>query len=244
MPTSFEKASMDRHCQDRRDLPSYTLTDAAHYLRLPVATLRQWGYGRETDGRRYGPVLVVERVRGRGRVVLSFNNLVECHILAAIRQALGVTLQNIRRALRYVQKKLGARRPLLHKTFETDGKDLFVGHLGRCVNVSKEGQLAAREILRMSLLRIERDEKGWPIRLYPFVGVARSDAPRIVVVNPAIAFGRPVLVGTGIPTEEIASRARAGEPFREIAKDFGINLEDVTSALLCETRVGGHARAA
>ena len=32
--------------QDPRELPAYSIPEAAHYLRLPVATLRTWVRGR------------------------------------------------------------------------------------------------------------------------------------------------------------------------------------------------------
>jgi len=154
--------------------------------------------------------VIVPPRRQRGRVCLSFYNLVECHVLAAIRREHGVTLQRVRRALAVVRKRQKVQRPLLDQDFETGGVDLFVRELDRLVRVSEgDWQYAIREAVEASLRRVERDANGLPIRLFPFVGPARADAPRIVEVDPSRAFGRPTLTGTGIPTAEIASRARA-----------------------------------
>lgn len=227
-----------------RELPAYSLPDAAHYLRLPVSTLREWTCGRAGAGRSVAPLVQLPRA-SRGRRALSFYNLVECHVLSSIRREHGVTLQCVRKALDVVRREKKVNRPLLDEQFETDGVRLFVRELGRLINVSDgTWQYAMGQLLRASLKRIEPDSKGLPIRLFPYPDKPRADAPRFAKVDPAVAFGRPVLVGTGIPTAEVASRARAGEPLSEIAEDFGISQEDAARALICETRVEGRAEAA
>lgn len=231
--------------RDRRELPAYPLHDAAHYLRLPPSTLREWTCGRGGEHGKTSRALVHLPQGTGGRRVLSFYNLVECHVLSAIRRDHGVTLQRVRKALDVVRRQKKIARPLLDVDFETNGVDLFVRELERLVNVSSGSwQYVMGALINDSLKRIERDTKGLPIKLYPYLGPPRADAPRVVEVNPAVAFGRPVLVGTGIPTAEVASRARAGEPPTEIAEDFGISVSDVARALACETRVEGRAEAA
>jgi uncharacterized protein (DUF433 family) len=221
---------------DRRDVPAYPLREAAHYLRLPPTTLRQWVCGREVGGRRDPGVIGHPGKVGRS-VVLSFNDLVESHILASLRREHDVPLRSIRAALRYVRKEIGLARPLLQQQFETNGVDLFVDHLDLLVNASKEGQLGARALLAGALRRVERGADGLPIRLYPFPGSqSGADAPRHVVVDPAVSFGRPVIVGTGVPTQEVAARLRAGEDMRELADDFGVSEAQIVAAMICELR--------
>jgi len=221
---------------DRREVPAYPLHEAAHYLRLPTTTLRQWVCGRTVGGRRDQGVIDLPGKVG-GAVVLSFNNLVECHILASLRREHEVPLSNIRKALRYVRKELGSKRPLLQQQFETNGVDLFVDHLGLLVNASREGQLGARALLAGALQRVERGVDGLPVKLYPFPGSQSGvDAPRHIVVDPAVSFGRPVIAGTGVPTQEVAARMRAGEEVRELADDFGVSEQQIEAAVRCELR--------
>lgn len=221
---------------DRREVPAYPLREAAHYLRLPPTTLRQWVCGRKVGGRRDPGVIELPGKVGRS-VVLSFNNLVECHILASLRREHDVPLRSIRTALRYVRDELGLERPLLQQQFETDGVDLFVDHLDLLVNASREGQLGARALLSGALRRVERGADGLPIKLYPFPGSqSGADAPRHIVVDPAVSFGRPVIVGTGVPTQEVAARLRAGEGVRELADDFGVSEAQIVAAMVCEIR--------
>jgi hypothetical protein len=100
--------------QDARLFPAYSYHEAGRYLRLPVPTLRSWcvGLGRAT------PVFEMDDPQ---KQFLSFMNLVEAHILAGIRRKHGVRLQQVRRALDYVQKKCHVARPLIDQSFQTDG---------------------------------------------------------------------------------------------------------------------------
>ena len=47
---------------------------------------------------------------------------------------------------------------------------------------------------------------------------------------------RPVINGTGIPTEAIVARHRAGESFLELAEDYGLKPELVEDAVRYEMR--------
>lgn len=84
-----------------------------------------------------------------------------------------------------------------------------------------------REILVALLHRIERDERGLAIRLYPFsrrpaaTPPALAESPRLVVIDPLVGFGRPVLSGTGVTTLSIAERFDAGESIEDLAADYG-----------------------
>lgn len=111
--------------------------------------------------------------------LLSFVHLLELHVLAAIRRQHGVKMGDIRHAVGYLERRFGHEHPLVQADMATDGQDLFVSHLGELVNITKEGQLAMRELLTAHLRRIERDERGLAIRLYPFTRRGtRKDAAR------------------------------------------------------------------
>jgi uncharacterized protein (DUF433 family) len=107
-----------------------------------------------------------------------------------------------------------------------------------------EGQLAMEDVLRTFLTRVENDASGTGIfRLYPFVTKQRaSDAPRTVMMDPRIAFGRPVLSASGVPTSVIADRFRAGESIGSISEDIDQTTEEVEEAVRFETvRAGREA---
>jgi uncharacterized protein (DUF433 family) len=58
--------------------------------------------------------------------------------------------------------------------------------------------------------------------------------PKTIVVDPRFGFGQPVLNGTGVTTVTLASRYRAGESTRALAKDYGVDVSNVEDAIRCE----------
>ena len=217
--------------KDPRSLPNHALSEAAAYLRIPRSTLRAWLFGMGE----FKPILAVAL---RSPPTLSFFNLVEAHVLNSIREY--HRLQEIRRALKYVERELSIDRPLVRKVFQTDGVSLFVEHLGKLLNVSQEGQVAMREVLGAHLRRLDFDASGLAERLYPFTrdgrhGRLEVDDPRFVVFDPRIAFGRLVIAGTGIPTTVLAERFTAGDLTDELAADYGVDRRIVEEAVRCES---------
>ena len=55
-----------------------------------------------------------------------------------------------------------------------------------------------------------------------------------MVIDPHISYGRPVLVGTGIPTAVVAERYKAGESIDELAEDYGRSRKEIEEANRCE----------
>src|SRR5687768_17000995 len=87
---------------DPRDTPAYFVADAAHYLRLPGATVRSWVLGRNyptETGAKHFPALI--RIADRENQLLSFNNLVELHVLSSIRRVHRVELKAVRKSIKY-----------------------------------------------------------------------------------------------------------------------------------------------
>lgn len=225
----FAVAKIDLYSgRDPRDVPTYGIREAAQYMRLPPTTLRQWVAG---------PSHVITLTSGRPPL-LSFWNLVEVYVLAGLRRHHEVPLQRVRKALRYVERKMSTVRPLIEQDFLTDGVDLFVGEYGRLVNVSQAGQVAIRALLEASLKRVERDPKGLAQRLFPWT--REPNEPRAVEIDPRRAFGKLVVAGTGIPTAVVADRLRAGDTLEHLAHDYKLTLDQVGAALRWELGVSSY----
>src|SRR5438270_6819476 len=203
--------------QDVRELPAYGVAEAAHYLLVPRATLRSWVAGMSYGGGFFKPVI---QPAAKSPVALSFINLIEAHVLAAIRRKHRVDMPAVRRAIEYLKKEFGSPHPLADHKFETNGVDLFVERFGQLMSVSQGGQLAVRELLRAHLRRIDRDDKGFPLRLYPFTRVDETEQPKNIVIDPFISFGKAVIAGTGVSTDIVAERFKAGESADELANDY------------------------
>ena len=216
-----------------REIPSYSSSEAAHYLRIPENTIRSWIYGRgyaTSRGRRRTSPVVAPADAERG---LSFINLLELHVLGAIRRQHHVDMKNVRAATEFLKDRFGSEHPLVDEVMDTDGKHLFVRKYGSLINASQQGQGAMEAVLDAHLKRIERDERGLAIRLFPFTRKG-IDAPRIVAIDPLVAFGRPVIVGSRIPTSDIADRFRAGESPADLAYDYGRPQAEIEEAIRCE----------
>jgi uncharacterized protein (DUF433 family) len=222
---------------DPRHVPTYSVSEAAHYLSVPPATVRSWVAGRPykvTAGSKYFEPLIT--LPDKSSRLLSFTNMVEVHVLAAIRRKHRIAMPNVRSAIEHLQSNYDVAHPLADVRFKTDGLSLFIDHLGQLIDVTKRGRLAMREVLEAYLKRVEHDKKGLAVRLYPFtrVGMADPAQPTNVVIDPRIAFGRPVLTGTGIPTSILADRYKAGESMQELAEDYDCNRDMIEEAIRCE----------
>ena len=207
------------------------IAEAAHYLTLPTSTVRAWAVGQNHPAGWMAPIIAVAL---RTPPTLSFWNLVEVYVLATIRRHHQVSLQKVRRALRYVERELDKKRPLIQQEFLTDGVSLFVDQYARLVDVSNEGQVALRQVLEASLQRIDRDPGGLAERLYPWLKDPAAE-PRHVVIDPRRAFGRPMLHGTGVPTGILAERFRGGDSIRTLASDYNLRPVQVETALRWES---------
>ena len=239
MPTEVSsdlnvKASIDAQ-PDTRQLPAYGLSEAAHYLHIPVATLRSWVHGRPyptTAGKKYFKRLIDLPEPKFG--ALSFMNLVEAHVLNAIRRNYRIALPKVRGALDYVRKQFGWKHPLAEQKFETHGVNLFVSRFEKLISASESGQLAIREVIKAHLRRIEHDTFGLAARLYPFTRENGLDQPRFIVIDPLVSFGRPIIDGTGVTTTVLAERYKAGDSMDALAEEYGCKRPQIEEAVRCE----------
>jgi hypothetical protein len=117
---------------DPRHQPAYPLAEAARYLKLPPATLRAWTLGRPyptTHGQSHFPPLI--RPASGRPPLLSFSNLIEAHVLRALRADHGVSVKALRQALEFAEKKLGIERLLLRPELCSDAGQVFLDRYER-----------------------------------------------------------------------------------------------------------------
>jgi uncharacterized protein (DUF433 family) len=218
---------------DPRELPAYTIREAAHYLQLPVATLKSWVLGRhyptQTGRKFFAPVIdLPDKKIG----LLSFFNLAEAHVLSAFRRTHDIELRKIRSAMKYVRGRFGSTHPLIDQQFETDGVGLFIEKLGVLVDASAQGQIVM-DTIRPYFRRLEFSGNT-VVRLYPFTRRTIEDCPRSVFIDPRYSFGRPSLARGHVPTAVIFDRYQAGESIEALAKDYGCEPLDIQEGLRCE----------
>lgn len=220
---------------DPRELPAYTIADASRYIHVPNATLRSWFHGRTYP--RGGGVAKFGRLltpAGQANPPLSFLNLVEAHVLRALRTEHDVSLAGIREALETAEKRLGVERVLLSDQLLTSAGELFIEHYGELLSLSRSGQFAMKRMLEAYLRRVVWDDKHIPVRLFPFLRDTESTGPSPIVIDPRKSFGRPTIVGSGVMTHILTDRIDAGDTIEELAHDYDIPAAHVEAAILFE----------
>ena len=220
---------------DPRNAAAYTVAEAARYLKLPVATLRSWVAGRpypRAEGvARFQPLI---RPAENQPPLLSFWNLVEAHVLRSLRTEHGVSLNDVREAIRYAERNLRIERLLLSKQLSSDAGRLFLDRYGELINLSASGHLAMRKFFHEHLRRIEWGDLPFPIRLYPFVSSTTETPDKPIAIDPTIAFGRPIVARKAVSTQAIADRIDAGESPGELAEDYELEVAEIEQAVLYE----------
>lgn len=220
---------------DLRNRPSYPLAEAARYLKVPVATVRSWAFGRDYEtavGTKRFPAIITPA--SRQPPLLSFWNLIEAHVLRALRTEHGVPVRAVRKAVAMAEAEFGVTRLLLSRKLLAGAGQVFLRRYGELIELTASGQLAMRRVLEAHLKRVEWDDRQFPMRLYPFPSAEALTSDHPIAIDPLVAFGRPVIVCRGVTTAVIAQRIDAGESEQDLAADYDLSLEDIEQAIVYE----------
>ena len=243
--------------KDPRELPVYGPREAAACLNIPESTLLRWTTGHLG----VGPVLTVDR----GQRQLSFFNLLEAFVLDELRRRSRFSLQELRHIIDELRSEYPQFRyplaqvdvsvvkgvpPREYEVVSESGlrfekrvkrsarAELFTQVDGEpLVNISGRGRnLVLTNVLRDCLKRVEKRPVEGIVRLYPFITKDRNpDGPKAVAVDPIVAFGKPVIAGTGIPTAAVYQLFNAGDEIREIAEEYDREPSEIEAAIRYES---------
>ena len=217
---SYEHPSIKR--------PLYSFAEADRIAKVSPGTSRRWlkGYSFWYEGERYEMPPVTPTMDPKEAV--AFVDLMEVATIGQLRKK-GFSFKRIRQINAYCRLYLKQPRPLVTQRFKVAGRDIFLDEdFDILVDVGREaGMLAWREVLEPFLEDVEYENelarRWWPL--------GRN---RMVVVDPDYGFGLPVVEGTGVRTEIIAERHRAGDSTDEIAYDFDVTPKQIKDALQWE----------
>jgi uncharacterized protein (DUF433 family) len=209
--------------------PRYSFAEADRIARVTRGTASRWlkgyQYWHSFEERRMSPPVTPGQ---DSKEAVSFVDLMEVAAIGKLREK-GFSLRRIRQINEYCMLALQKERPLVTETFRVRGHDIFIhASQGVLLNVGYEaGMQAWEEVLDPFLDTVEYENelvrRWWP--LGKDVGV---------LVDPDYGFGLPVIAGTGIRTEIIAERKRAGDSNKEITYDFGVTADQIDDALRWE----------
>ncbi|HEX7181789.1 MAG TPA: DUF433 domain-containing protein [Thermoanaerobaculia bacterium] len=214
--------------------PRYSITRAAHYLHISRSTLRSWVRGRDypkKTGIEHWPALI------KAESLLSFNNLIEAYVLRALRVDHGLRMAAVREALEYAQMEFGISRLLLSAELQATPGNVFLERFGQLINLNRSGQLAAKHLLHAVLQRVRRNPEGLPDRMFPVASYdinALRHSPQLILIDPEVSFGRPIVASKGVRTAVITGRIDAGEDPQDVAQDYGLEPEELEAAISYE----------
>ena len=217
-------------------VPLLTVREAAWNLAVAESTFRDWARGYRRLGSRPvigAPVVTCLPPRGRDATV-PLIGLVEGLVLAAFRRT-GVPLQRIRPALAVLGEEIGLEHALASRGLYSDGAEVLYDFAHSESNdlvdvaddlvVVRSGQRVFADVIRDYLELVSFGTDGWPDRVaLPAYRSAR------VIVDPRLAFGRPIFERGGARVEDVLDRWRAGESNVELAEDFGVSEEEIEDA--------------
>lgn len=211
--------------------PIFTLREAAGYLGVPKSTIHQWARSNDQS-----PLITVSP-RRRAQATVPFIGFAEAYVLAAFRRA-GVPLQRIRPAVDVLRREIGIEHALASQRLFTDGAEVLFDHAEQRderdlldLVVVRTGQHQFSDLVRDYLRRIAYGDDGWAYELeLPSYSRAR------VIVNPEVAFGLPIVAGSGARVEDLVDRFLAGDTVADIAADFDLSASEVEDVIRVATR--------
>lgn len=221
----------------------YPLPRAARLVGEDVRTVRRWlkGYswkhsdGHKTSGPLWPLQYAADDELGREQV-LGFNDLLELRTVARFVE-LGVSLHVIRATIEVARGYLGDY-PLHSRRFVTDGRRIFMEAVER-VNEDPKlldvrgRQYALGDIIRPSLLDgIEFGNADDALRWFPV------PKKRLIVLDPQLQFGEPIVADGGVPTDTLAAAFKAeGEDVNRVARLYRVKPQEVKAAVAFERRM-------
>ena len=164
--------------------------------------------------------------RGGDRAI-SFHDLVELFIAGQLRDH-GVSLQTLRKVYKKLQADLGTRHPFCRREIMTgDGQVFLFGldprGMAEMIEILTR-QRVFPDILLPFLRRMDYDEATEMARRWCIAD--------LVVIDPAICLGKPIIDGVGITTAVLAASYEANDHDAERVADwFKVHAKHVIAAV-------------
>lgn len=207
----------------------YTLQEAERLTGASAREANRWLFGYKHANGFSEPLWRTQLIGDDDQIkVIGFRDLLELRMVKAF-AAKNVPLQVIRVAINNARSLLGDYPFTAHR-FLTDGKSIFheaVDQESQLTDLAKQ-QLVFEHIIRPSLYAgIEFSAAGEAKRWFPTKN-------KIVVLDPEISFGKPVLAEYGVRTGVIAASFEVEKSKRAVAAIYEISMAAVDAALKFE----------
>ena len=215
---------------DLRDLPTYTLAEAALFLAVPQRTMHYWFCG---------PNHILSPAGKVGEIaLLSFRDIAEAYVLELLRNFYNFHPNQLRDVVNNFKIETKVKRPLLES-------DLYVvlGNIvlkkparGRQpslnVDLAHGRNLVFDDFVKTIGKRILTDRKRSPLRIFPWRLASQRDESQPVSMDPHVLSGRLVVTGTRVPVRILLGMKLRGKTIQEISHSYHLNVDAVEKALL------------
>lgn len=186
----------------------YSMAEAGRLTGVSVRNLRRWARGYsyvyQGDTRQSPPIIGTGLEQREADPILEFRDIIEVRFLSAFRKA-GVSWNVIRRVAARVHQVIQHTHPFATRVFRTDGRTILLELISndqtdhRLVDLLRD-QYEWERLVEAHLVaeKVEFSDTQEPIRWWPL------GAERRVVVDPARAFGAPIVNREGVQTYLLA----------------------------------------
>lgn len=205
---------------------AFSTVQAARLTGRKPSEVADWLRGRT-------PVILPDYEPVNGRLVLSFEGLIEARLIGYFVDH-GVSPKTLRAVMSRLRAKEQVRHPLARDgAFVTDGFRAIEVEDDKLINLAND-VYADPELLRPALAGKVIFEGGRAAMLIP-----DPERSPLIVIDPRIAFGRSVVLedGQAVSTSALAASAEV-EGLDDAAEWFGVSPEAARQALDYERRLG------
>jgi len=209
----------------------YSVSEAARLSRVSASRIRRWlkGYqfATQTGVSSSLPVWTPELAPIDGYLSLGFRDLLEVRFVDAFLRE-GVSWPTIRKAGQRGREMFADTHPFSTARFKTDGRAIFVELCNETedpviVELVKRQQYF-NQIIRPYLKGVEFSGDA-PVRWWPM------GKDNVVVIDPARAFGQPIVNDRGVPTAVLAQAVRAMGSVNDVARWYEVRERSVAQAV-------------
>lgn len=209
------------------DTGLYTVPMAARLIAAQQNHLRSWV---ETyPNSKATPIVHRELPKVGGRTVLGFLDLIEAAFIRHFR-VIGYTPQTIRKVADKLRSRHGVDHPFaMNKRFRADGRAIFEEvvdedgerQLLNLMNDNFEIGPVVEPSLFQQVFYVEDIARAWtPLAAFP-----------AVIIDPKIAFGKPVVTGRWVPTEVLFRDYRLVGNVEEVADEYGLTVDEANAGI-------------
>ncbi|MBI4661875.1 MAG: hypothetical protein HY735_23895 [Verrucomicrobia bacterium] len=216
----------------------YTVRDAARLTSVSTGRIRRWlrGYRYRSRKKAYAspPLWQGQWKPIDHSLALGFLDLIEIRFVDAFLKA-GVSWTILRQARMRSGETFQASHPFCTNRFVTDGREIFV-ELHRETGEPSLLDIVRRQhvfaqIIKPFLIELEFAQGSGLVRWWPL------GEKRLVVLDPTRNFGRPIVARHGVPTEVLASAAKAAGSVAEVVRWYEVPEQEIADAVEFEQRL-------